>query len=185
MGKYYFRGKHVLVTGGSRGIGKAIVDAFARHGARVAINYNRNRKAADETMRSLPGGPHVIAQADVTVPSSAESLIETVITKLGGLEIVVNNAGINIAHPLDKVDFIEWQKAWRDTLDVNLIGPANVTYHAAKHMMRTGGGRIVNVSSRGAFRGEDGTRNHGDRRERRESLSLGLHSLTQGVREER
>lgn len=149
-----FNGKHVLVTGGSRGIGKAIVEAFADHGACVAINYNRNRRAADETMSSLPGGPHLVVQADVAIPHSSKRLVENVITKLGGLEIVVNNAGIYIAHPIDEVDFSEWREGWRNTLDVNLIGPANVTYHAAQHMMKTGGGRIVNVSSRGAFRGE-------------------------------
>ena len=73
---------------------------------------------------------------------------------LKGLDIVVNNAGIFEEHRPDSVGFEEWQSAWQKTIDVNLIGPANICYFAAQHMMTSGGGRIVNVSSRGAFRGE-------------------------------
>jgi NAD(P)-dependent dehydrogenase (short-subunit alcohol dehydrogenase family) len=149
-----FSGKTVLVTGGSRGIGRAVVQAFARHGAAAAINYNTNRQAAEETIKSLPGGPHLVVQADVTQPGSVKQMIETVTQKFGGLDIVVNNAGVFIQHPLEDVNFAEWQKAWNDTLAVNLVGPANICYYAARYMIKQGGGRIVNISSRGAFRGE-------------------------------
>jgi NAD(P)-dependent dehydrogenase (short-subunit alcohol dehydrogenase family) len=169
-----FSDKHVLVTGGSRGIGKAIVKAFANHGARVAINYNRNRTAADETMKSLPDGPHLVIHADVSDPDSTKYLVETVISTLGGLDIVVNNAGIDIVHPIDEVDFTEWLGVWHDTLKVNLIGPANVTFHAATYMMKHGGGRIVNVSSRGAFRGEPDCPAYG-------ASKAGLNAMSQSL----
>jgi NAD(P)-dependent dehydrogenase (short-subunit alcohol dehydrogenase family) len=68
--------------------------------------------------------------------------------------VLVNNAGIFVAHPIQSVDYDEWQKAWTDTLAVNLVGAANVTWCALQHMPRTGGSRIINVGSRGAFRGE-------------------------------
>lgn len=149
-----FSGKFVLVTGGSRGIGRAVARAFANHGAGVAVHYNANRKAAEETLQSLDGGPHFIVQADLAQPDSVQQLIERVIQHFGGLDILVNNAGIAEFHPLEKVSYREWQEAWEHTLAVNLTGPANVCYCAARYMIKRGGGRIVNISSRGAFRGE-------------------------------
>jgi NAD(P)-dependent dehydrogenase (short-subunit alcohol dehydrogenase family) len=169
-----FSGKYVLVTGGSRGIGRAVVQAFARHGAAAAINYNTNRQAAEETIQSLPGGPHLVVQADVTQPDSVRQLIETVTQKFGGLDIVVNNAGVFIQHPLEEVSFAEWQKAWNDTLAVNLVGPANVCYYAAQYMIKQGGGRIVNISSRGAFRGEPQSPAYG-------ASKAGLNAMSQSL----
>jgi len=169
-----FSGKTVLVTGGSRGIGRAVVQAFARHGAAAAINYNTNRQAAEETIQSLPGGPHLVVQADVTQPGSVQNLIETVTQKFGGLDIVVNNAGVFIQHPIEDVSFAEWQKAWNDTLAVNLVGPANVCYYAAQYMIKQGGGRIVNISSRGAFRGEPQSPAYG-------ASKAGLNAMSQSL----
>jgi NAD(P)-dependent dehydrogenase (short-subunit alcohol dehydrogenase family) len=76
--------------------------------------------------------------------------------QLGGLDVLVNNAGIFTPHPVTEVSYEEWQAAWEATLAVNLVGPANLTWCAVQHMIPRGGGRIVNVSSRGAFRGEPG-----------------------------
>jgi len=149
-----FTGKNVLVTGGSRGIGRAIAYGFADRGARVALSYLTNRQAADETLDSLPGGPHVAIQADVADPDSARRLIDEVTQSLGRLDILVNNAGMWVEHLIDEVEFEGWQDAWRKVLDTNLVGPANLSYLAARHMIELGGGRIINVSSRGAFRGE-------------------------------
>ncbi|MEJ2751911.1 MAG: SDR family NAD(P)-dependent oxidoreductase [Chloroflexota bacterium] len=149
-----FAGKIVLVTGASRGIGRAIARQFAGHGARVAVHYNNNLGAAQETMASLPGGPHMIVQAESADPKGVEEMISAVTDEMGALDIVVNNAGIYEEHPLAAVAYEEWQDSWQQTLATNLIGPANISYCAARYMIAQGGGRIVNVSSRGAFRGE-------------------------------
>jgi len=75
--------------------------------------------------------------------------------QLGGIDVLVNNAGVFSPHPITEMDYAGWQAAWQDTLAVNLVGAANVTFCALPHLRTaTGGGRIVNVSSRGAFRGE-------------------------------
>jgi NAD(P)-dependent dehydrogenase (short-subunit alcohol dehydrogenase family) len=149
-----FAGKFVLVTGGSRGIGRAVARGFADRGAGVAISYLSNRAAAEETIQSLPGGPHEMVQADMADPVSVSGMVETVTQSFEALDIVVNNAGIWQDHILEEVDFDQWQSVWRRILDTNLVGPANVCYCAARYMIDHGGGRIVNVSSRGAFRGE-------------------------------
>jgi NAD(P)-dependent dehydrogenase (short-subunit alcohol dehydrogenase family) len=149
-----FTGKRILITGGSRGIGRACAHAFARRGGRVAVNYRSDETAARDTIAGLPGDGHVAIRADVSVPDEAERLVDEAAVALGGLDIVVNNAGIWIGHPLDEVDYDEWQEAWKRTLDLNLLGPANVCFCAGNYMIEHGGGRIVNVSSRGAFRGE-------------------------------
>jgi NAD(P)-dependent dehydrogenase (short-subunit alcohol dehydrogenase family) len=149
-----FTGKRVLVTGGSRGIGRAVALGFAERGARVAVNYLSNRSAAEKTMNDLKGGSHAIIQGDVSDSESVERMVASTANTLGGLDIVVNNAGIWVDHILEEVDYEQWQDAWKQVLDANLVGPANVSYCAARHMIDHGGGRIVNVSSRGAFRGE-------------------------------
>jgi NAD(P)-dependent dehydrogenase (short-subunit alcohol dehydrogenase family) len=149
-----FSRKCVLVTGGSRGIGRAVSTAFAARGARVAVNYLSNDAVAEDTIASLEGGPHLMVKGDVCDPESARVMVETVIESFGALDIVVNNAGTYLYHRLEEVDYDEWQQTWQKVLATNLVGPANVSYCAARHMIEHGGGRIVNVSSRGAFRGE-------------------------------
>lgn len=149
-----FNGKVVLVTGASRGIGRAIAGQFAASGARVAVHYHRNRAAAEETLASLPGEGHMLVQADVADPEAVEQMVNTVVAEMGGLHILVNNAGIFEEHKIADVTYLEWQESWTVTLQTNLTGAANCAYCAARHMMANGGGRIVNVSSRGAYRGE-------------------------------
>lgn len=149
-----FTNKVVLITGGSRGIGRACAQMFARRGARVAINYHSHQAAAEETLSLLDGDGHMSIQADIADPEAVEMMVTAVVRRMGGLHILVNNAGIYEEHPLDQVSYADWQALWRRTLAINLIGAANVCYCAARHMMTAGGGRIVNVSSRGAFRGE-------------------------------
>ncbi len=169
-----FSGKHVLITGGSRGIGKAIAKAFAKHGACVAISYNTNLQAAHETIDSLLGGPHLIIQADVSQPDSVKQLIDTVISKFGKLDIVVNNAGIINDLHIDKVDYATWQRSWKEILEINLIGPANISYCAIQYMMKNNGGKIVNISSRGAFRGEPDCPAYG-------ASKAGLNAMSQSL----
>lgn len=149
-----FTDKVVLVTGASRGIGRSIAGLFAERGAKVAVHYNSNLDAARETLASLSGGPHMIVQANSADATAVAEMIAAVVDNMGALDIVVNNAGIYEDHPLAEVSYDEWQGSWQRVLDTNLLGPANVSYCAAQHMIPRGGGRIVNVSSRGAFRGE-------------------------------
>ncbi|MEL6925611.1 MAG: SDR family oxidoreductase [Bacteroidota bacterium] len=149
-----FTGKCVLITGGARGIGKATATAFAKAGARVAINYRSNHEAAKATIQELPGGPHLAMQADISQPDEVKSLVDKTIDEFGCIDILVNNAGVHNFHPIDEVSYEQWQAEWHYTLGVNLLGAANAIYCVAQHMIEQGGGRIVNVSSRGAFRGE-------------------------------
>ncbi len=149
-----FAGKMVLVTGASRGIGREIAQQFSESGARVAINYRHNRQAAEQTLAELAGDGHLLLQGDVADPIAVQSMTQTAIREMGQIDVLVNNAGIYIDHPIADVGFDAWHAAWRGTLATNLVGPANLSYCVARHMMARGGGRIVNVSSRGAFRGE-------------------------------
>ena len=149
-----FDGKIVLVTGASRGIGKEIARLFAERGARVAVHYHTNLAAANQTLASLPGGPHLTVQADIGNAQDVERLVNTVVQEMGGLDILINNAAIYEDHPLAEVSYEDWQASWGRVIGANLLGTANVMYCAAKVMMERGRGRIVNISSRGAFRGE-------------------------------
>lgn len=149
-----FDQKIVLITGASRGIGRATAIAFAAKGARVAINYRTNLAAAQETLELLEGTNHFIIQADVANPLDIQNMVEKVVQQYGRIDILVNSAGIFEAHPIHQVSYKEWQESWHRTIQINLIGAANVMFCVAQQMMQQGGGRMVNVSSRGAFRGE-------------------------------
>jgi len=169
-----FSNKRVLITGGSRGIGKACAAAFAARGAQVAVNYLRDRDSAQATLAGLLGEGHMIFQADVSRPNQAQQLVEDVASEFGKLDIVVNNAGISKRHPIDSVDYETWQGVWEQIMAINLIAPANVMYWAVHHMIKNGGGRIVNVSSRGAFRGEPKQPAYG-------ASKAGLNSMSQSI----
>ena len=144
----------VLVTGASRGIGAAIAREFAAAGDRVAVHYRASSDAAAEVVASLAGDGHVAVGADLADPDAVRSMVDRAAEVLGGVDVLVNNAGIFVRHPIAESTYEEWQQAWSDTLAVNLVGAANVAWCAVRHMIAAGGGRIVNVSSRGAFRGE-------------------------------
>jgi 3-oxoacyl-[acyl-carrier protein] reductase len=143
----------ILVTGASRGIGRAIAQAFAAAGDRVAIHHRDSAALAGQVLAGLPGAGHAVVQAELTDPEAVRRMVDGAHDALGGLDVLVNNAGVFTPHPVTGVSYEQWQAAWQHTLGVNLIGAANATWCAVRHMM-DGGGRIVNVSSRGAFRGE-------------------------------
>ena len=149
-----FAGKNVLITGASRGIGKATAIAFANQGAHVALNYRANDAAAEETLGMLAGSGHHLLKADVSTSEGCQELMAQFARTFSRLDVLVNNAAIAVQHPLDETDFDTWVGVWDATLDTNVRSVANMCFLGAKLMKATGGGSIVNVSSRGAFRGE-------------------------------
>jgi 3-oxoacyl-[acyl-carrier protein] reductase len=144
----------VLVTGASRGIGRAVAETFAGAGDRVAVHHRSSPDLAAEVLASLPGDGHVVVQADLADAEAVRQMVDAAAHRLGGLDVLVNNAANFTPHPVTETSYEDWQAAWQHTIGVNLIGTANVTWCAVRHMIAAGGGRIVNVSSRGAFRGE-------------------------------
>lgn len=143
----------MLVTGASRGIGRAVAEAFARQGDRVAVHWRRERALAEKVLDGLPGTGHLLVQGDLADPGAVEAMVDAAHAGLGGLDVLVNNAAVYVWHPVDKVSYRDWQQAWQETLAVNLTGTANAIWCAVRYMKDTGG-RIINISSRGAVRGE-------------------------------
>jgi len=148
------QGKTVLVTGSSRGIGKESAKLLAEKGANVIIQYHKNREAAEATLSELKPANHIIIQADLSNDESLKSLVHTVLEKYAKVDVLVNNAGVFDILEFENADLEAWQEHWQKTISLNLYGPANLSFLLAKHMVKNGGGRIVNISSRGAFRGE-------------------------------
>jgi len=144
--------RRVLVTGASRGIGAAVARAFAAAGDRVAVHYGSRRERAEAVAAELPGAGHMVVGADLTDADTVRVMVEEVAAAFGGIDVLVNNAGVFEAHPVDDTTYDEWQRVWSHSLGVNLVGAANVTWCVLRHMGP--GGRIVNIGSRGAFRGE-------------------------------
>jgi NAD(P)-dependent dehydrogenase (short-subunit alcohol dehydrogenase family) len=167
-------GLGVLITGASRGIGRAIAIEFAQKGAHIGLHYHQNQTAALETKDQLAGTGHVLLKADVADAGDVNRMIQKATNRLGRLDVVVNNAGIFHPTPIFDMDYKQWQRDWHQTLSTNLIGPANVCYLAAQVMKDQKVGKIINISSRGAFRGEPCAFSYG-------ASKAGLNSLSQSL----
>ncbi len=167
-------GKAALVTGASRGIGKAVAEMLAQHGAKVAVHYGMDEHAAEKVLQGLAGDGHIKLSADLGDSNEAARLSERAAEGLGRLDIVVNNAGIFVTHDILQLDQAHWQEYWNRTIAVNLSGPAHVIQGAIRHLEADGGGHIVNISSRGAFRGEPEAPAYG-------ASKAGLNSLSQSL----
>jgi len=175
-----------LVTGASRGIGRAIARALAARGLRLALHYHTNDHAAEDTRGQLDGEGHILCAADLADAAAAARLWRGVADAFGQVDILVNNAGLFVDHPPLSTAYDEWNAAWRLTLAANLQGPANLSLLAAQAMAAQplaarpgagdswGRGRIVNISSRGAFRGEPDAPAYG-------ASKAGLNSLSQSM----
>jgi 3-oxoacyl-[acyl-carrier protein] reductase len=142
------QGKIALVTGASQGIGRAIARQLAEAGARVAAHHFRH----DAGVGELPG-PAQAFQADLAQPLQARRLFQRVVEAFGGLDILVNNAGMNIDSPLD-LDDDRWLADWQAIMAVNLTACGVLCREAVRHFQGRGGGRIINIASRAAFRGD-------------------------------
>lgn len=172
---YDYSGQRVLITGGSRGVGRATALAFARAGARVAFTYNAEAEKAEALLDELAGEGHFTLQADFTRQPAVREVVVEAVERMGGIDILVNNAGIFKPHAVDQLEFDEWLAVWQQTIDVNLTAAAIASYTAARSMMAAGqGGRIINIGSRGAFRGEGGQPGYG-------AAKAGLHALGQSL----
>src|SRR5690242_5590141 len=145
-------GRTVLVTGASRGIGAAIARQLAAAGARVAVHYGHNRAAAQKLADELGNGAHVFGQ-DLADAAGCETLWKVVQEHFGKVDALINNAGIAVPSPLD-TSTTQWVAHWNQTMAVNLTSAGVLSRAAIAHFRAHGGGRIVNVASRAAFRGD-------------------------------
>jgi 3-oxoacyl-[acyl-carrier protein] reductase len=168
--------RKILVTGSSRGIGQAVAQAFASAGDRVAIHHRDSPELAAAVLAGLPGQGHIVVQADIADPVATRAMVNDAAARLGGSDVLVNNAASygRTGHPIAEVSYEDWQQVWQETIGLNLIGAANVSWCAVQHMVAAGGGTIVNVSSRGAFRGEPGQPAYG-------ASKAGLNALGQSL----
>jgi NAD(P)-dependent dehydrogenase (short-subunit alcohol dehydrogenase family) len=188
MINFDFSGKNVLITGGSRGIGRACAQLFADAGANVVITYKSAKAGAEETLRTLSHvGHHAAVRLDVAQPQMIEQVFEEVVRQYIGIDILVNNAGIFSEHKILETDYAQWQEAWQQTLATNLVGASNLCFFAARHMKKGGGGKIINISSRGAFRGEPDHPAYGASKAGLNAMSQSLavalapHNITVGI----
>lgn len=145
MNNNIFSNRTALVTGGARGIGRSICEMLAAHGARVAVNYERNEQAARETLASLEGlgVDAMIVQADVSDEQQVARMTSTVRDELGPIDLLVNNAGIASSTPHDELPFATWKRMFA----VNVDGPFLTTWAVKDEMIARDFGRIVNISS--------------------------------------
>jgi len=141
-----FKGRVALVTGASRGIGRAIAVALAQGGASVALNYAGNEAAAQEALAAVlaAGAPKArLYRFDISDSAACSKAVEEVVAEFGGLHVLVNNAGIAIDQLLMRLKDEDWKRQ----LDVNLTGAFNLTRAVTRPMMKARGGSIVNLSS--------------------------------------
>ena len=157
-GSLNLKGRVAVVTGGSRGIGRAAVECFARLCANVVINYVSDETAADKTVGLAQGnGAEAIAvRADVSQTGEAQRLIDATVERFGRVDFLVCNAGIWEGAAIDEMT----EEVWNRTIDLNLKGTWTVCHAAAPHMKRNGFGRIVIVSSTAGQRGEANVSNY-------------------------
>lgn len=146
-------GLNVLVTGASKGIGKAIASKLAEAGATVAVHYNKNMREA-ENLAHVLGNESKSFQADLSQPDGAAQLFDRVILEMGSLEILINNAGIAEPANIDAKE-AEWMQAWNNNIQVNLTSAGILCKKVIEHFLkRNSAGRIINITSRAAFKGD-------------------------------
>jgi 3-oxoacyl-[acyl-carrier protein] reductase len=168
-------GKHAVVTGGSRGIGRAIVLRLATQGADVAFSYRGNRAAAQETAAAVEaiGRRALAVQGDVSDPVAAESVVAAALAAFGTIEILVNNAGITRDDLIMRMSL----DAWREVLETNLFGAFYTTKAVTRPMLKARAGRIINITSVSGQAGQTGQANYS-------AAKAGLIGLTKATARE-
>ncbi|MDB5112530.1 MAG: hypothetical protein JWR67_3644 [Mucilaginibacter sp.] len=169
-----FKDKNVLITGGSKGIGNVTAKLFAASGANVIITYKSDQAAAQQTLADLEPGNHSCYQLDLTDPAAIQNFFDLFSKRYEKLDVLVNNAAVHLDHKLLETSYENWQQSWDQTLKANLMGPANMCYFASKLMMKRKSGKIINISSRGAFRGEPTNPAYG-------ASKAGLNAMSQSL----
>lgn len=144
---------NVLLTGGSRGIGAAAVRALHASGASIVFTYNREADRAQNLCREL-GSRVWPLQCDVAAHSELPQVVADTIERLGSIDVLVNNAATFDENPFFGTDYDSWRAGWQRTFDVNVFGAANLSWLVLQHMRERGRGKILNIVSRAAHRGE-------------------------------
>jgi 3-oxoacyl-[acyl-carrier protein] reductase len=146
------KGKVTLITGGSRGIGRAVALMFAKAGSDVVVNYRAQRdEPVDVVAEAIKEGARAIeARADIGDPKQVDAMMERTISEFGRIDILVNNAGVWVRNPIDRMS----QNLLKETIDINLMGTFYTCRAAAPHMIRQKSGSIINISSTAGQRGE-------------------------------
>ncbi len=154
----YLKDKVAIVTGASRGIGKAAALALANQGAKVVVNYARSSDAAEATVQEIiaAGGEAIAIQADVSQGEAVDNLIKTTLDKLGRIDVLVNNAGITKDTLLLRMKPEQWQAV----IDLNLTGVFLCTKAVSKTMLKQRSGRIINIASVAGQMGNPGQANY-------------------------
>ncbi|MBO8197652.1 SDR family oxidoreductase [Streptomyces smyrnaeus] len=174
------RRRRVLVTGASRptGIGAAIAAVHAERGDAVAVHCRADTAAGESVVAGLAGDGHALVVGDVGDPEQIPRLFDDAVATLGGVDVLVNNAAVHIEHPVATTPWEEWERLWRRTLEVNLLGAAHLSWCFAHHLLRrpegSRGGRLVMVGSRGGYRGEPDVPAYG-------ASKAGMHALAQSL----
>lgn len=154
------QGRTILVTGGSRGIGRSIVRAAHREGATVVLHYGSSEAAARAVADELGERVHLI-RGDLTEPDSPSAVWDEAVRSAGRIDVLVNNAGSWIASPIDaptpagRAGTDAWRQGWAANLALNLTAPADLCRAALLHFRSRGGGIIINLASRSSHRGDD------------------------------
>ncbi|MDY0074453.1 MAG: 3-oxoacyl-[acyl-carrier-protein] reductase [Acholeplasmataceae bacterium] len=167
--------KVALVTGGASGIGKTITLELAKHHAAVVINYNRSKESAEALVESIKqmGGQALAVQADISKFEDARRLVEETIKHFGALHIVVNNAGITDDALILRMSEDQFDRV----IDTNLKGVWNIAKHSAKALLKSGYGRVINISSVSGILGNAGQSNYS-------SAKAGVIGLTKALARE-
>lgn len=166
--------KVALVTGAASGIGRACALSLARSGYQIAISYRSRAQDAGALLDELDGDGHALFYCDVTDSAQTEQLVQQVVQAYGRIDVLVNAAGLFTRQDIAGHDFKQWQQQWAACLHLNLTAPMNLAFLVAGNMITQRSGKIVNITSRGAFRGEPNAPAYG-------AAKSGLNSASQSL----